>query len=130
MSGFDQLSQATHNPTFALVWLLLQSFVAVSLLGDAIRKFVAAGTRLQYVLTTVIRTATVPAILVKMCDIVIDFSDGDYILVGIDVFVTMFLIVNWFWTKDDDNWWKGRGRKIGSAVRKAFTSSRTAARPA
>jgi hypothetical protein len=125
MTGFDQLSHATHNPVFGLVWLLLQSFVAVNLLADALRRPFAHGTRPRYVLTTIVRTTAVPAILVKIGDIVLDYSDRDYGLVGIDVFVTMFLIASWFWTKDDDNWWKGRGRKIGRAIRGALTSTKT-----
>lgn len=131
MNGFTQLSEATHNPTFALVWLIIEITVAGCILADLIRRYLVRGTRRHYVLTTIVRTLSVPAILVKMTDIVLDSADRDYFGVSLDVLVTMFLIMNWYWSKDDDNWWKGRSKKLGRWARRQLSPrSRTAVRPA
>lgn len=125
MTGFDLLHRATHTQIFAIVWLCLQCIVAVCILSDFIRRRMVRGTRAHYAMTTITRTLAVPAILMKMTDIVLDTADRDYLMLAVDVAVLMYLILYWFWTKDDDNWWKGRGRKIGRALRGALTSTRT-----
>jgi hypothetical protein len=130
VSGLDYLHQATYTYTFAITWLCLQCIVAACILSDFIRRRMVRGTRAHYVMTTIARTLGVPAILMKMTDLILDTADKDYLMLAIDVVVLMYLILYWFWTKDDDNWWKGRGRKIGRAVRGAFTSARPAAEPA
>ncbi|HEX9089712.1 MAG TPA: hypothetical protein VF867_19630 [Arthrobacter sp.] len=131
MRGFDQLSHATHSPVFALVWLIIEVVVDGCIFADLIRHYAVRGTRRHYVLTTVVRTLSVPAILVKMTDIVLDSADRDYFGVSMDVIVTMFLFLNWYRSKDDDNWWKGRGKKLGRWVCKQFLPrSSPAVRPA
>lgn len=127
MTGLDQLHYATHNQVFAIIWLSIEVVVMVCVALELVRHFLARGTRARYLLTTLIRTLAVPAILVKMTDIVIDGADKDYFDMGIDVLITGFLIAKWYTTRDDDNWWKGRGKKLGRWARRLFTrSSRTA----
>jgi len=121
MNGFAQLSAATHNPTFAIMWLTIEIVVAGCIFADLIRIYVVRGTRPHYVLTTIVRTLTVPAILIKMTDIVLDSADHDYFGVTIDVIVTMFFIMNWYRSKDDDNWWKGRSKKLVRWARRQFS---------
>lgn len=113
MSGLDYIHQATHTYAFAITWLCLQCIVAVCIMSDFIRRQMARGTRGHYVMTTITRTLAVPAILMKMTDLVLDAADKDYFQMAIDVVVLMYLILYWFWTRDDDNWWKGRGKKMG-----------------
>ena len=113
MTGFDQLSHATHTVFFAYFWLVMLCIKAVHLLSDLLRRPMVKRSRPHYVFTTIARTTAVPAILITMCDIIFDFADGDYPLVGFDVLVCMYMILSWFYSKDDDNWWKGRGRKLG-----------------
>lgn len=127
MTGFDQLHHATHTPAFALTWLIVQVVVMACVTGELIRHYLARGTRPHYVMTTIVRTLTVPAILVKMVDIVLDVADKSYFNLAIDILITAFLIMKWYWTKDDDNWWKGRGRKLGRWARRVFTRSPRAA---
>lgn len=113
MSGLDYIHQATHTYAFAITWLCLQCIVAVCIMSDFIRRQMARGTRGHYVMTTITRTLAVPAILMKMTDLVLDAADKDYFEMAIDVVVLMYLILYWFWTRDDDNWWKGSGKKMG-----------------
>ncbi|QOD05934.1 hypothetical protein [Pseudarthrobacter sp. BIM B-2242] len=131
MSGLDQLHYATHTTAFALTWLIVQVIVMACVTTELIRHYLARGTRGRYIMTTIVRTLTVPAILVKMVDIVLDVADKSWLNLVIDIVITAFLIMKWYWTKDDDNWWKGRGKKLGLWARRTFTrSSRTAAQAA
>lgn len=81
--------------------------------------FAVRGTRRRYLAATIVRTLLLPAVVLTGLRAIIDFAAGDWFSAVLNTLVSVSFLRDWGRTKDEDNWWSGRGTKI----RKAITSS-------
>lgn len=105
----------------ALVSLTLQLGF---LMANTHRITAVKGTRQRYIAATWATSLAGPSLLAAAVDTVMDFFAGDWFGVVVGMLVLFVVALNWRQLRnaDDDNWWKGRGTKIGKSVRSFLTA--------
>ena len=105
-----------------------QTVVVVCVCFDMVRALSVPRSHGRYVASTVFRTLAIPSIV----------STGMSVLVGavtwswMDVVMSMFVMVAIIFRlhdTDEDNWWKGKGKKLARWARRQF-AGRSAVAPA
>lgn len=102
--------------------LLLPYYVA-----DLFASMSVKGTRRRYLAVSVMATLIYPVFSLYVLNFLIDVVTENWIRVLIDIYICWYANRLWNRVKDEDNWWKGRGKKIGKTIKKAFTVSSPAA---
>lgn len=105
-----------------------QTVVVVCVCFDMARALSVPRSHGRYVASTVFRTLAIPSIV----------STGTSVLIGavtwswMDVVMSMFVMVAIIFRlhdTDEDNWWKGKGKKLARWARQQF-AGRSAVAPA
>ncbi|HJW00809.1 MAG TPA: hypothetical protein VJ617_17080 [Arthrobacter sp.] len=105
-----------------------QTVVVVCVCFDMVRVLSVPRSHRRYMASTVFRTLAIPSIV----------STGSSVLIGavtwswMDVVMSMFVMVAIIFRlhdADEDNWWKGKGKKLGRWARRQF-AARSAVAPA
>lgn len=78
------------------------------------------GTVRHYKAVTVIMTAFWPPVLLSSFCVVAHSMDRNLLSSFIAVAQIVMAWIEWNRYKDDDNWWKGRGKKTGRAIKGLF----------
>lgn len=112
-----------------LLLALGQTVVVVCVCFDMVRALSVPRSHGHYVASTVFRTLAVPAIVVNGLTVLIALLVASWTDVVMGMFVLVAIIFRLYHDKDEDNWWKGRGKKLARWARRQFTG-RTAAVPA
>lgn len=106
-----------------------QTIVVVCVCFDMVRALSVPRSHRRYVASTVFRTLAVPSIIANLLTVLIALVVASWIDVVMGMFVLMAIIFRLHHDKDEDNWWKGKGKKLARWARRQF-AGRTAAAPA
>lgn len=95
-----------------------QAMVVVCLCFDMVRALSVPRSHRRYVASTVFRTLAVPSILVMGISVLAKAVLWSWMDVAMGVLVMVTIIFRWHHDKDEDNWWKGKGKKLARWARK------------
>ncbi|MEZ2388313.1 hypothetical protein AB6813_01975 [bacterium RCC_150] len=123
MSAGMESAAAFAGSLPALVLMSLgQAMVVVCLCFDMMRAMSVPRSHRRYVASTVFRTLAVPSILVMGVSVLVDAIHLSWTDLAMGVFVMVMIIFRWHHDKDEDNWWKGKGKKLARWARKQFAA--------
>jgi hypothetical protein len=106
-----------------------QTVVVICVCCDMVRALSVPRSHRRYVASTVFRTLALPSVLASGVSVLVDAVFWSWMDVAMGVFVMVAIIFRLHHDKDEDNWWKGKGKKLARWARRQF-SPRTAAAPA
>ncbi len=95
-----------------------QILVVACLCADMLRALSVPRSHRRYVASTVFRTLAVPSILVMGISVLVAVIILSWTDLVMGVFVMVTIIFRFHQDKDEDNWWKGKGRKLAGWARK------------
>jgi Mn2+/Fe2+ NRAMP family transporter len=98
-----------------------QTMVVVCACFDMVRALSVPGSHRRYVASTVFRTLAVPSIIAAGMSVLIDALAWSWMDVGMSMFVMVAVIFRLHHDKDEDNWWKGKGKKLARWARRQFS---------
>lgn len=98
-----------------------QAMVVVCVCFDMVRAVSVPRSHRRYVANTIFRTLAVPSILVMGVSVLAKAIQWNWTDVAMGVFVIVMIIFRWHQDKDEDNWWKGKGKKLAGWARKQLT---------
>jgi hypothetical protein len=104
-----------------------QTMVVVCVCFDMVLALSVPRSHRRYVASTVFRTLAVPSVLVMGISVLVDAAFWSWMDVALGVFVMVMIIFRLHHDKDEDNWWKGKGRKLARWARKQLSSGRALA---
>jgi hypothetical protein len=113
----------------AILMVLGQTLVLACVCSDLVRVLAVPRSRRRYLANTVFRTLALPAILIMAFSVLVDAASGTWERVGAQVFALVVVIFRWHYNADEDDWWKGKGKKLARWVGKQL-ALRPAAAPA
>ncbi len=104
-----------------------QAMVVVCVCFDMVRALSVPRSHRRYVASTVFRTLAVPSVLVMGISVLVDAVFWSWMDVAMGVFVMVMIVFRLHHDKDEDNWWKGKGKKLARWARKQLSSGRSLA---
>lgn len=104
-----------------------QAMVVACLCFDMVRALSVPRSHRRYVATTVFRTLALPSVLVMGISVLVDAVFWSWLDVAMGVFVMVMIIFRLHHDKDEDNWWKGKGKKLARWARKQLSTGRSLA---
>lgn len=99
-----------------------QTMVVVCLCFDMVRALSVPRSHRRFVASTIFRTLAVPSILVMGVSTLSQAVMSSWLNVIMSVVVLVMIIFRLHHDKDEDNWWKGKGKKLARWARKQFSS--------
>ncbi|UUL77820.1 hypothetical protein NG819_05150 [Pseudarthrobacter sp. Fe7] len=106
-----------------------QSIVVVCVCFDMVRELSVPRSHRRFVASTVFRTLAIPAVMANALTVFIALVVSSWVDVVMGMFVLVAIVFRFHYNKDEDNWWKGKGKKLARWARKQF-AARTSAAPA
>jgi hypothetical protein len=106
-----------------------QTIVVVCVCFDMVRALSVPRSHRRYLASTVFRTLAIPSIIANGLTVLIALVLWSWIDVVMGMFVLMAIIFRLHHDKDEDNWWKGKGKKLARLARRQF-AGRSSAAPA
>jgi hypothetical protein len=128
-SGLSSLVLLAGSLPGLVLLSLGQTVVVVCVCFDMIRALSVPRSHRRYVATTGFTTLAWPSIVISGVSALIDAASGTWLNVTGGVFVMVMVIFRWRHGGDEDNWWKGKGKKLATWFRNQ-TASRTVTAPA
>ncbi|BAS11356.1 hypothetical protein AHiyo4_47780 [Arthrobacter sp. Hiyo4] len=104
-----------------------QALVVVCMCFDMVRALSVPRSHRRYVASTVFRTLAVPSIIAAGMSVLIDALAWSWMDVAMSMFVMVAIIFRLHHDKDEDNWWKGKGKKLARWARRQFSSGTSVA---
>ena len=104
-----------------------QAMVVVCLCFDMVRALSVPRSHRRYVASTIFRTLAVPSVLVMGISVLVDAAFWSWMDVAMGVFVMVMIVFRLHHDKDEDNWWKGKGKKLARWARRQFSSGTSVA---
>lgn len=95
-----------------VLMFLGQILIVACLCFDMVRAVSVPRSHRRYVAASVFRTLALPSILASALIVLIYAASFAWMDVTLGVFVMVMLIFRWHHSKDEDNWWKGKGKKL------------------
>jgi hypothetical protein len=117
-SGLASAVQFTASLPGSILLILGHTLVLVCLCSDMVRLLSVPRSHRRYVANTVFRTLALPAILIMAASVVIDAASGAWQNVALGMLILITVIFRWRNDTDEDNWWKGKGKKLARWARK------------
>lgn len=106
-----------------------QTIVVVCVCFDMVRALSVPRSHRRWVASTVFRTLAVPSIIANGVTVLIALVVASWVDVVMGMFVLVAIIFRLHHDKDEDNWWKGKGKKLARWARRQL-SGQTSAAPA
>ncbi len=128
-SGLSSLALLAGSLPGLVLLSLGQTVVVVCVCFDMIRALSVPRSHRRYVATTVFTTLVWPSIVISGVSALIYAASGTWLNVAGGVFVMVMMIFRWRHGGDEDNWWKGKGKKLATWFRNQ-TASRAVTAPA
>ena len=117
-SGLQAAAAFAGSLPGALLISLGQALVVVCVCFDMARAVSVPRSHRRYLANTVFLSLAWPSIFITACVALIDAARGDWQNVAAGVFVMVAVIFRWHHGKDEDSWWKGRGKALGRWLRR------------
>jgi hypothetical protein len=106
-----------------------QTVVVVCVCFDMVRALSVPRSHRRYVASTVFRTLAIPSIMSTGASVLIGAVTWSWMDVVMSMFVMVAIIFRLHHDADEDNWWKGKGKKLARWARRQF-AGRSAVAPA
>jgi len=106
-----------------------QTVVVVCVCFDMVRALSVPRSHRRYVASTVFRTLAIPSIISTGSSVLIGAVSWSWMDVVMSMFVMVAIIFRLHHDTDEDNWWKGKGKKLARWTRRQF-AGRSAVAPA
>lgn len=108
------LALASFGATLPGMILLVlgQTMVVVCLCFDLVGMLSVPRSHGRYVANTGFRTLALPSILVTAVGVLMDAAFWAWMDVAFGTFIMVALVFRLHASKDEDNWWKGKGKKL------------------
>lgn len=126
-SGLHALAMFAGSLTGSILLTLGQTVVVICVCFDMVRALSVPRSHRRYVASTVFRSLAVPSVLVMGVSVLVDAVSWSWLDVTMGMFVMTMIIFRLHHDKDEDNWWKGKGKKIARWARKQLSSGRALA---
>jgi hypothetical protein len=111
-----------------LVLLALgQTLVVVCMCFDMVRALSVPRSHRRYLASTVFRTLAIPSVVAMGVSVLVDAAFRSWLDVAMGVFVMVAIVFRLHHDKDEDNFWKGKGKKLARWARRQFSSSTSVA---
>lgn len=104
-----------------------QILVVVCMCFDMVRALSVPRSHRRYVASTVFRTLAIPSVVAMGVSVLVDAVFWSWMDVAMGVFVMVAIVFRLHHDKDEDNFWKGKGKKLARWARRQFSSSPAAA---
>ena len=117
-AGMETAAMFAGSLPGLLLISLGQTMVVACLCFDMVRAMSVPSSHRRYVASTVFRTLAVPSIFVMAFSVLVDVILGSWLDLVLAVFVMVAIIFRFHQDKDEDNWWKGKGRKLAGWARR------------
>ncbi|WP_374102634.1 hypothetical protein [Arthrobacter sp. GN70] len=121
-AGMESAAAFAGSLPGLLLMTLGQTLVVVCLCFDMVRALSVPRSHRRYVASTIFRTLAVPSILIMGVSVLEDVIRLSWTDLVMGVFVMVAIIFRWHHDKDEDNWWKGKGKKLARWARKQFAA--------
>lgn len=128
-SGMAAAVQFAGTVPGSILLIFGHTLVLACMCSDMVRMLSVPRSHRRYVANTVFRTLALPSILIMAATVLINVASGAWQNVAVGVFVLVSVIFRWRDGNDEDNWWKGKGKKLARWFRNQ-TSPRSVAAPA
>jgi hypothetical protein len=128
-AGMETVAMFAGSMPGQILLALGQTVVVICVCCDMVRALSVPRSHRRYVASTVFRTLALPSVLASGVSVLVDAVFWSWMDVAMGVFVMVAIIFRLHHDKDEDNWWKGKGKKLARWARRQF-SPRTAAAPA
>lgn len=128
-AGMEAVTMLAGSVPGQIIMALGQTLVVVCVCFDMVRALSVPRSHRRYVASTIFRTLAIPAVLAMGASVLIDAAFWSWTDVAMGVFVMVAIVFRFHHDKDEDNFWKGKGKKLARWARRHF-SARTAAAPA
>jgi hypothetical protein len=126
-AGMASVAMFAGSMSGQVLLSLGQTMVVVCVCFDMVRALSVPRSHRRYVASTVFRTLAVPSVLVMGISVLVDAVFWSWMDVALGVFVMVMIIFRLHHDKDEDNWWKGKGKKLARWARKQLSSGRSLA---
>jgi hypothetical protein len=104
-----------------------QTLVVVCMCFDMVRALSVPRSHRRYVASTVFRTLAIPSVVAMGVSVLVDAVFWSWMDVAMGVFVMVAIVFRLHHDKDEDNFWKGKGKKLARWARRQFSPSPAAA---
>lgn len=128
-SGLASAVQFAGSLPGSILLILGHIVVLVCMCSDMVRLLSVPRSHRRYVANTVFRTLALPSIVILAASVLIDVASGAWQNVALGVFILVAVVFRWRNDTDEDNWWKGKGKKLARWARKQL-APRSAVAPA
>lgn len=128
-AGMESVAMFAGSMTGLVLLTLGQMMVVVCVCFDMVRALSVPRSHRRYVASTVFRSLALPSVLVMGISVLVDAVFWSWLEVTMGMFVIMMIIFRLHHDKDEDNWWKGRGKRIATWLRNQ-TATRSVTAPA
>lgn len=128
-SGLHALAMFAGSLTGSILLTLGQTVVVICVCFDMVRALSVPRSHRRYIANTVFRSLAVPSVLVMGVSVLVDAVSWSWLDVTMGMFVITMIIFRLHHDKDEENWWKGKGKKIARWARKQ-TATRSVTAPA
>jgi hypothetical protein len=99
-----------------------QTVVVVCACFDMVRALSVPRSHRRYVASTVFRTLAIPSIIATGMSALIAALSWSWMDVCMSTFVMVAIIFRLHHDKDEDSWWKGKGKKLARWGRRQLSS--------
>ncbi len=127
--GMEAVAAFSGSVPGQVLLALGQTIVVVCVCFDMVRALSVPRSHRRYLASTVFRTLAVPSIIANGVTVLIALVVASWVDVVMGMFVLVAIIFRLHHDKDEDNWWKGKGKKLARWARRQL-SGRSAAAPA
>ena len=128
-AGMETVAMFAGSMPGQILLALGQTVVVICVCCDMVRALSVPRSHRRYVASTVFRTLALPSVLATGVTVLVDAVFWSWMDVAMGVFVMVAIIFRLHHDKDEDNWWKGKGKTLARWARRQF-SPRTAVAPA
>jgi predicted membrane channel-forming protein YqfA (hemolysin III family) len=104
-----------------------QAVVVVCVCFDMVRAVSVPRSHRRHLANTVFLALAWPSILISGAVALLDAARGDWQNVAAGVFVLVAVIFRWHHGRDEDSWWKGKGKALGRWLRRQTAARATGA---
>ena len=128
-AGMETVAMLAGSMPGQILLALGQTVVVICVCCDMVRALSVPRSHRRYVASTVFRTLAIPSVLASGVTVLVDAVFWSWMDVAMGVFVMVAIIFRLHHDKDEDNWWKGKGKKLARWARRQL-SPRSAVAPA
>ncbi|WP_245413036.1 hypothetical protein [Arthrobacter celericrescens] len=117
-AGMESAAMFAGSLPGLILMTLGQTMVVACLCCDLVRALSVPRSHRRYLASTVFRTLAVPSLLVMAVSVLVDVIRLSWADLALGVFVMVTIIFRFHQDKDEDNWWKGKGKKLAGWARR------------